>query len=104
MKKVVLSIVLTTTIAALTASAQIGESAKNIKATDYLFASQVSSAEQHISLMDKIQMETEELIMTIAPSPLVSLAHLIDKKLVAGKAKKANKRQNAKKEENTVQL
>mgnify|MGYP000876623107 CR=1 FL=1 len=104
MKKTILPAALAIILAVQFANAQNGESVNRMKSVEYMLASQSSASEQHVSLMDKMQKETEELIMTITPAPLISVARLIDQRLDANKKKKAGKHATAKKEENSCNL
>ncbi|HUM47393.1 MAG TPA: hypothetical protein PLD84_10715, partial [Chitinophagales bacterium] len=99
MKKILLSATLAVLFGSQIAGAQSIEPAKNSKNIEFLLAAQTSASKQHASMLDKIQQETEDLMITIAPAPLVSLAHLIDKKVDANKEKKAKRK--AKKEKTT---
>ena len=104
MKKILLPAALAIILAVQFANAQTGESVNKMKSVEFMLASQSTTSEQHASLMDKMQKETEELIMTITPAPLLSIARLIDQKLDANKKKKACKHWTAKKEENPCNL
>ena len=86
------------------ASAQTGTSVKKGKTSEVLLAVQTSAAEQHVSLMDKMQRETEELIMNITPAPLLSLASKIHEKLDAVKEKKSKKKSKSKSCQSTCNL
>jgi hypothetical protein len=54
--------------------------------------------------MDKLQKETEELIMTVTPAPLITLASLIDRKLDVVHERKATKNRNPNKKHVTSNL
>lgn len=105
MKKTVLPAAFALILALQTASAQSSQSVKNSQTLEYVLTAQSdASAKQHASILDKIQQETEELMLTIAPAPFISLAHLIDKKLYAHKEKKAKSKDKAKKDKLTCEL
>ena len=91
MKKTVFTLFLMLAAFRIT-EAQTVEATKNVKPFEFVFASQVSTAEQATTLLDKIQKETEELILLIAPAPLVKLADTIQQKLEAAKHKKVLKK------------
>ncbi len=81
MKKLIPAAVLAVIFASQVANAQTGESTNKITAVDYILASQAAATAQHATLLDKMQQETEQLFTAITPSPVLSLAKLIEEKL-----------------------
>ncbi|MEP7128294.1 MAG: hypothetical protein ABI729_05475 [Chitinophagales bacterium] len=98
-------IILTTTFAVLFGSQLVSAQSlgsQNSKTVEYVWTTQTTAGKQHVAVLDKMQQETEELMLAIAPAPLVSLARLIDQKLQDGKNNKAVRK--AKKENSTCKL
>ncbi|MBX7109137.1 MAG: hypothetical protein K1X61_10865 [Chitinophagales bacterium] len=89
MKKLILAAVVVTLIGAQTAGAQSMQFTKGSKSTEIVTASQTNAAKQHAAVLDKLQQETEDLMLAITPAPLVSLAQLINQKLSNNKQHKA---------------
>ncbi|MBK9730290.1 MAG: hypothetical protein IPO83_03210 [Chitinophagaceae bacterium] len=98
-------IILITTFAVLLGNQLVSAQSlgsQNSKTVDYVWATQTTVGKQHSAVLDKMQQETEELMLAITPAPLVSLARLIDQKLQDGRNNKAVRK--AKKENSTCKL
>jgi Skp family chaperone for outer membrane proteins len=60
-------------------NAQTGESVNKIRVADYIFTTHAIPEAQQPPLMDNMQQETEQLILTISPSAVFSRAKLNEK-------------------------
>lgn len=93
MKKSLLATVVVTMIVSQTILAQSIQPAKSPKNMEFVLTAQTAAAKQHAAVLDKLQQETEELMLAITPAPLVSLAQLINQKLANNKQQKAARKE-----------
>lgn len=102
MKKSLLAAVVVTMIASQTTLAQSIQPAKSSKSMEIVLTAQTASAKQHAVMLDRLQQETEDLMLAITPAPLVSLAQLINQKLANKKMQKSARKE--KEEHNLTDL
>lgn len=89
MKKFLFASILASFTVCQLASAQNSKIGSREQKISFQQTAIASAASQHAAMLDKIQQETEELILTVAPSPLVSLARFLDQKMTGMNKKKA---------------
>lgn len=94
MKKILLPVTFVLLPATQTAGAQNVQTSNSAGTFEYSWATQTIASGQHAAMLDKLQKETEELILNVAPAPFVSLAHLIDHKLADNKSRRAERKAN----------
>jgi hypothetical protein len=105
MKSIIIYAAIAIIFLSQSASAQTGTSVKKGKTSEVLLAVQTAAvAEKYVTLMDKMQRETEELIMNITPAPLLSLASKIHEKLDGVKEKNSKKESKSKSCQSTCNL
>ncbi len=71
------------------ANGQSFETTKKHQNLDYLLTAQQSAVKNHAATLDRIQQETEDLILSVIPASVVSLAKMIHEKFPASKGRKS---------------
>ena len=89
MKNLLLATTFAIILSSQTVNAQSFVTVKNHNNLDYLLTAQQSAVRNHTFSLDKLQQETEDLILAIMPASVVSMAKLINKKFPVTKSRKA---------------